>query len=170
MGIVWNELGRFPANTGTLYMRMRVKVSSGWSNNGNGETKFIWPRPMDETGNAHYSPIAWGSNNLRTGFTLQGSYLGSGNFDYIEPNSHATGVWHDIEWLLVQGTAGGKDGTAKMWVDGVQVLNASGLNMVDAGKLIGWKYMSIAPVFGGGVNPVPADQYIWIDHWYASVK
>jgi hypothetical protein len=168
--ITWSEFGHFPANTGTLYLRMRVKISSNWSNGGNGIIKFFWPRPNSET-TAHYIPLSSGSDVLQFGFNLQASYLGGQDRDYFESATHSKGNWHDLEMVLYQGTSGtANNGTAQIWVDGVQTLNQVGIKYLFDGESPGWKYMSINPTFGGGTNPVPYDEYIWIDHWYASVK
>lgn len=170
MVINWNESGHFPVNTGTLYMRMRVKLDANWSDNGNDGTKFIWPRPKVEN-TAHFSSISRALGGMTVGFNFQASYLNNADDDNEDPTPRALGVWHDVEWLLYQGTtASANNGTVKVWVDGKLVVNVSGKKFAKNGDELGWKYMSIAPVFGYGTRPVPHDQYIWIDHWYASVK
>jgi len=170
MVINWNETGHFPPNTGTLYLRMRVKLDPNWSDNGNDGTKFIWPRPTVEN-TAHFSSISRALGGMTVGFNFQASYLGGADDDNEDPTPRSLGVWHDVEWLLYQGsTAAANDGTVQVWVDGVLVVNETGKKFAKNGDALGWKYMSIAPVFGYGTRPVPHDQYIWIDHWYASVK
>jgi len=170
MVINWNESGHFPANTGTLYMRMRVKLDANWSDNGNDGTKFIWPRPMVEN-TAHFSPISRAKGGMTVGFNFQASYLNGADDDNEDRSPRSLGVWHDVEWLLYQGSsASANDGTVKVWVDGTLVVSESRKKFAKNGDQLGWKYVSIAPVFGYGTKPVPHDQYIWIDHWYASVK
>ena len=76
-----------------------------------------------------------------------------------------------MEILLYQGTsASAKNGYAKIWVDGVLLLNQTGLQMLPSGAPLGFSYLFLDPTYGGGTNPVPANQYFRIDHWYASVK
>ena len=80
MRINWNESGKFPPNSGTLYMHLRVKISSNWSNNGNGMTKFLWPRQTETTN--HFIPLNWYDDRLRVGFSLQAPYLSGVDHDY----------------------------------------------------------------------------------------
>ncbi len=162
MVINWNESGHFPANTGTLYMRMRVKLDANWSDNGNDGTKFIWPRPTVEN-TAHFSPISRALGGMTVGFNYQASYLGGADDDNEDPAPKALGVWHDVEWLLYQGTtASANNGTVQIWVDGTLVVSETGKKFAKNGDVLGWKYMTIAPVFGYGTRPVPYDQYIWV--------
>ena len=103
------------------------------------------------------------------GFLTQGP---SFNDNYTD--AHLTkGVWHDVEILLTMGTTGSaNDGTAKVWVDGIQIQNLTGQKMLYDGQQVGngWKYLFLDPTYGGGTNSPPANLNFQIDHWYVSVK
>ena len=171
MRMAWNESGHFPENSGTLYMRMQLKISANWTNNGNSGTKFFWPIPTNTSTN-NFIPLNYGSNNFRAGYFLQAPFAQSpAQANLAESGSHANGAWHDVEWLLYQGSsAAAHDGRVQAWVDGVKVLDLTNKQFLNDGEPLGWKYLIVDPIFGFGTHPVPHDQYIWIDHWYASVK
>lgn len=173
MVIGWNETNHWPANTGTLYLRMQVKMSSNWSDNGNGIIKFCWVRTA-ASGTNHYIPLNAAdapAGGFRTGLCYQGGYLGGADDDNFEPTSHPVNTWYDVEYLFYQGTSmTAANGTIDVWVDGVHVLSEANKRYAANGQPLGWTWFQIAPTFGGGSNPVPHDQYVWIDHIYSSVK
>ena len=168
------ESGGLPTNTGTLYMRCQMKISSNWTDNGNAGTKFCFVRPHTGEGGGsgaqtnHFLTLTW-FGQLDLGFSTQGPDF----TDYDTGANLTKNVWHDMEFLLTLGTSGSaNDGTAKVWANGTQILNASGIKMLYNGQSVGsgWKYLFLDPTYGGGTNTPPANLNFQIDHWYASVK
>ncbi|MFZ1654365.1 MAG: Ig-like domain-containing protein [Candidatus Moraniibacteriota bacterium] len=154
-------------NTGLIYNRIRMRVSSNWTDAGNVGTKFFFPRANAANENSYIGLTNFGTASLHwsengQGWNTQDYYAMSGSL--------SKGVWHDVEILLYQGTTSTSgDGYARIWVDGTQVLNQSGLQMMPSGTK-GFGYIFYDPTFGGGLNNPPAPQFLDIDHWYVSVQ
>jgi hypothetical protein len=163
------ESGHLPANTGTIYFRVSIKLSSNWTDNGNAGTKFFFPR-SGQAGENNYINLT-GNGNFLPGFSINGQTWNGDSGDYPISGPISKGVWHDMEILLYQGTSAvAKDGYAKIWIDGTLVLNRTGIQMLPSGAPLGFSYLFLDPTYGGGTNSVPADQDFQIDNWYCSVK
>lgn len=154
-------------NKTRLYTRLHFRISASWSDNGNTGTKFFF---IDQTqGNNHYVDLTSGGS-LQLGVNLQS------DFGYATPSgaNHfgptlTKGVWHDAELLFVANTPGTYNGVARIWVDGTKVLDATDIGYFASGQTAYWDQFWFAPTYGGGLNSVPADQNVDIDHWYTSV-
>jgi hypothetical protein len=154
-----------------LYTRIRFRVSSNWTDNGNTGTKFFF---FEQTGgNNHYINLTEGGSvqpainlvNPVPGTTWNNPIMRNGVAATLSKN-----VWHDMEILLVANTAGIGNGIGKIWIDGELLLNSSQMGYFNTGHALAWNNFWFEPTFGGGTNPVPHDQWLDIDHWYASVK
>lgn len=158
---------QFESNRGDIYTCMFVKRSANWSDNGNAGTKLFFQRPDGNTRgmNAYISydaaqnPVACFPNE-GVPYDCRRSAAGTA----------PDGVWHKIESLWTAGTAGVANATAKLWVDGRLVVDATGILMWLSGTTPVQQFLLWDPTYGGGINPVPATQYIWLDHLIVSVK
>jgi hypothetical protein len=172
-GIIWSESAGFPANNGLLYMRVFLKVSANWTDNGNVGTKFCFLRTSyvgGSDGENHYLNLTSGGD-LTMGFSTNGLWDPGAGGDFFPSLSLSKGVWHAMEFLIDQGTsAAANDGSAKIWADGALILDQSGIKMLYDGQTPRWQYLMLDPIYGGGLNPVPADQTLQIDDWYVSLK
>jgi hypothetical protein len=77
------------------------------------------------------------------------------------------GDWHRMETLITPNTWTGStanaDGSVSVYFDGS--LAGTSSNVVVFGNrttVPHWNYLAILPVYGGGFNPVPQDQYLYI--------
>lgn len=154
-----------------LYMRIAMRVSSNFTNNGGNNTKFVYE--SQEQGNNHFiNLVGYGDDNFRIGIWLQDSAVG----EWFTPTI-SKGVWHDIEILQDAGTAGGNDGKAYVWVDGVSqtltprdtVADNEHIPFFKAATTPRWLGLYVTSIYPGG-KTVPAEQSYDIDHWYISVK
>jgi hypothetical protein len=156
-----------------IYMRIRFRLSANWTDNGNVLTKwFFFRQGVPGTGATtnHYINLTE-SGALKPGVYLQSTF---GFATPSGPNKSITGtlakgVWHDIEILLQANTPGVYNGVAKMWVNGTLLMTATDVGYFAADNVARFDALYFNPTYGGGLNPVPADQWIDIDHWYVSV-
>jgi hypothetical protein len=58
--------------------------------------------------------------------------------------------------------------TARLWVDGVSILNVSNVNFFLPGQSPAFTGQTLNPTYGGGTNPVPYRMELKIDWWYLS--
>jgi Bacterial Ig-like domain (group 2) len=164
------------AGAGTIYVRYQSRTSPGFTTNGNTDIKNFEPHTFQEgAGNGEENHILalWAvgsSSQLSPLIGLQGPYSASN----IHPSPAvivSDGNWHTIEWLLVQDApAGSGNGTAKVWVDGTQVINATGVTWLGSGNQSGWKALVCDPTYGGGTASPPSTMFWDFDQLYVSTK
>ena len=87
------------------------------------------------------------------------------------------GRWHKIEMRMTVNTFDQPDGTLEAWVNGEKVLEAGGLNFnggqewATSESRNNWHQFEWRPIWGGTSEKtpsVPEDQYMFMDHLYAS--
>jgi len=62
------------------------------------------------------------------------------------------------------------NGVIRMWINGSTWIEDTAVCFFYRTQTVGWKSFWFNPTYGGGANPVPANQYLDIDHMYVSVK
>ena len=75
-----------------------------------------------------------------------------------------TGVWHKVVIHVKMNTAGVQDGIAQVWVDDVLRINQSNVLYRPAGYSYGFSNFQMTPIYGGGQETIPEEQYLWFDH------
>ena len=55
------------------------------------------------------------------------------------------------------------NGELHMWIDGVKTHQYANVNWQMGGSRT-WQSLAWNPTYGGGLNPVPRDQYQYLDH------
>jgi hypothetical protein len=148
-----------------------VRLSADWSNNGNVGTKLFFIR---DPWNNHYvgfdSPDRNRDAFLMTGLQFRGGQASNLGQVQTPSNSVAGGGWHKIEILWQANWPGLRDGRYRQWVDGVLTAQSNQVMFFMAGQTPGWTSIFFDPTFGGGLNPVPHDQWIDIDHLVVALK
>lgn len=172
------ESQSFPSPVACLYRRTRFRIMPGYDHGGNGGEKLYYiPKVGDPFGpNPHYlafdsgiygrfrSALYWGQNNR--------SWNGYTSTEVVH------GQWQDLEVLMVaESVAGGNDGKIRIWLNGnpVSWLTQSGWGsntpethgFFTAGQTPRWTGLRFNSTYGGGLNPVPINQWWDIDHDYA---
>ncbi len=150
-----------------LYVRVRFRLSSNWTDNGNTGTKFFFF--SQQQGNNHYVNLTEGGQFLPA-VSMQSTFgfgTPSGPNHFVA-QPLTKGVWHEMEILIVANTAGVYNGQVRIWVDGALMQSANDMGYFAAGTTPRFEEMYFNPTYGGGRNPVPADQYLDLDHWYVS--
>ena len=168
-----------------LYVRVRFKLDASWTDNGNTGTKFFF---LDQTNtgggqpqNNHYVNLTFlGDLVPKFGIQRNGwNYAGttSENVPSADgaPGPLAKGVWHTMEIqcianTIVAGVSEANDGVMRMWIDGSLWIEDTSVCLFHRGMTVGWKNFWFNPTYGGGTNPVPANQYLDLDHMYVSTK
>jgi len=161
----------------TLYIRMRVRYSPNWTNNGNVGTKICEPQFVNSNnggnendaigGHCDNPPQAdqylqvlqqWGN-----GLPLAFRNLPDGNptsWARADPNGQlagpTAGTWHTIELLFTpQSSTSTADGGCRIMNDGNECVNATNVQWVQGSDSQNWGYIRFEPTYGGGHNSPP---------------
>lgn len=159
-----------------FYTRIRVRLSPSWSDNGNAGTKFFFFSSFTENtqNNNHYvSMTDVGELRFGVGTQYNDNLLLNRYFD--GPSALAKGAWHDLEILAianttVPGVSETADGVLRVWANNTLRREVTDVLWFRRHQTACWRSFYANPTFGGGSNPVPADQYYDVDHWYTSLK
>jgi len=160
----------------TLYVGFWLKLSSNWVGNDASVNKIFhfWIGDSNRLFlNAHGS----GSGTLTAEVWLQRIVAG-GNFDNgttadFAPNQAASatitrGQWVHWEMVFTANSSGSADGKVEWWINGQKVGSYSGIQFISGAGT--WQEMEWSPTYGGFGGPVPADQFMSIDHIRVSGK
>jgi hypothetical protein len=152
-------------STGWVYAGVYVRYSPGYNDNGNVGTKLLMLK-SDVPENRQLNHMLLGmTNDGAGGRQLWPTYTPQYPFGRYQTPELPTwdlndGLWHLVELLQGPNTPGQNNGTLEMWVDGELVQRWTNARFFDAGQRVTVNRIEIAPIFGGGANPVPADQWI----------
>ena len=180
-GSIWIKR---PFSSDAIYVSFWVKLSSNWfGNDGAGANKVLYFDQLRGNavvvgsieifgiGNAPLSPGIV-VENIK-GF-VQAADLANGAPPTVNlPNNRGCqgaatrGVWHRYETLLVNNSPRQTDGTVKWWFDGQ--LCADYTNRIEF-QTVGahWNEVYWSPTYGGGGNPVPVTQAMYLKDLYVS--
>jgi hypothetical protein len=172
-----------PAGIRTLYVTYWMKMSPNWTAMSQA-TKVIFFHIGGSTGSARVYSALRGTPTMGAEIDFQGmGTTGTGTNQAISwngyPNQNTAssvvtrGQWVKWEIVLVANTPGQFDGTADWWMNGVRVGHYTGIGFsgaTETGVKNVWQAVDWNPTWGGaGVTP-PANQYMWMDHFYVSGK
>lgn len=168
------ELSMEPARV--LYQCFAIKLSPGFTNNRNVGTKLAFvlnPHSGRQNSSQAYINLFNGRNDRgNMGVYVEAPNVrGRLNRDMVSRFAwgRSPAQWHVFEVLMTVNSQGRRDGSLKFWVDGtLDVQNYDVAWFVPTADPVGFSMVDITPTYGGGHNPVPADQFIYIDHWYVS--
>ncbi|HKS07898.1 MAG TPA: Ig-like domain-containing protein [Gemmatimonadaceae bacterium] len=166
-----------------LYTAYWMKLSSNWVGHPTGVNKNMF-FPVDSYNRIYTMLQGSGSGALRPAIGLQGLpqayyspnegwpvtatsvnlYPNVGNVNIVR------GQWHKYEIVFDAGTAGVANGSVQMWVDGVKVMNYTGIMFAAPGGSARWEAVSWAPIWGGAGGTITSPFYAQLDHLYISGK
>jgi hypothetical protein len=138
--------GRFTGDPTRIYVRTLVRVDPEWNNNGNAGTKFLFYSQIE--GNNHFLNL-WNSSGSVPEIYLQQTASNG----YTGSAGPANGEWMDLEMILTAGTAGGSDGTAKVWINNTLLLDQTGIPFFAEGTTPRFTVLFVDPTYGGGRRP-----------------
>ena len=149
-----------------LYICLYLKHDAAFDNtNGNAGTKFIWPAGDQVGGTMTYTSHDGASMDFQ--MIQQGPVdrqMG-GNLNAAQARMLGKrGLWVRYELLLKANTNNSTaNGELHIWLDGVKTHQYANVNwqMQTSRK---WMSLSWNPTYGGGTNPVPQNQYQYMDH------
>jgi hypothetical protein len=161
-----------PTNQGSVYVCAWVRLSSNYSNNGNVGTKFFFLR---DPWNNHFVGFDAPDRNrdafLMTGLQFRDATLSTNVGQVATPNDNVSGGgWHKIEIIWQANTPGQKNGRYRQWVDGALTGQSDTVMWWLAGQTPHFTSIWFDPTFGGGLNRVPHDQWIDVDHLIVALK
>lgn len=155
-----------------LFIGLWCKHSANFTENGNTGIKFVWVAGDQEQGGFLYT----GHDGPNMNFMLIQQNAVDRN---LSANLNAAqalllakrGQWVKYEMLFKANTDNSTaDGEYHQWIDGVKTTQypnpATGDLGVNYQMAAARQWLSVAwnPTYGGGTNPVPADQYQYMDH------
>jgi hypothetical protein len=149
-----------------LYICVYMKHSANFDNsNGNAGTKFLWPAADRVQGAETY--VTFDGSDMNVGINQQGatnremySNLGASGAGRV---LNKRGSWVRYEFLLKGNTSGSANGEMHIWLDGVKTHQYTNVNWT-MGSSRTWQSLAWNPTYGGGLNPVPHDQWEYIDN------
>lgn len=169
----------FSSTVTSVYQCIWMKHSTNFTDNGNTGTKFGFLLPVANGGTNHYWGFHGGTTDLFTPMIgVQGNSGGliSKSHEAHNPGgsrfqSIPLGVWRKYEVLIVGNSSPGvPDGSVTMWVDGLKAIDKRNILIFPSDRPQGFMGVTWNPTYGGGLNPVPWDQWMFVDRWYVSVK
>jgi hypothetical protein len=147
-----------------LYLSFWVKLSENWYGSTSGVNKifFIWTHGKPAV---YLSAQGVATGGLEPQLRVQDSPDGARN---LRPNLGGAalqrGRWHRWEVVLKANTPGRADGVARWWLDGQKIGDYSDLKFSGVDQSSVWEYVVWNPTYGGSGDPVPHDQWMWMDH------
>jgi hypothetical protein len=160
--------GARAAGATRLYHRIRMRLSSNWTDNNNANTKFFFF--AQGQGNNHYINLT-NVGNFTPGLAMQSNFAyASGAPNIPAPNPISKGAWQELEFLIIANTPGQYNGIYRMWVNGALVAERTNIGYFAAGETVIFNELWVYPTYGGGTNTPPWDQWFDLDHWYMSVS
>lgn len=158
----------------TLYQCFAIRISPGFTNNRNVGTKLAFilnPTAGGRGSSQAYINLFGGQSDVGTmGVNIegQGGHINR-NMRTRFAWSRAAPGWHIFEVLMIANSPSRGDGVMKFWVDGKLDTWHTDVTWFNAGTFPpGFNQVDITPTYGGGLKPVPRDQFIYVDHWYIS--
>ena len=156
----------------SLYYRFAVKHSANFQGQGSATNKlgFVW---IDGGPDFFVSAEGTGSGNLVVTARIQGT---GDSREYLRPNQGPSGViargsWHTVEVELISNTPGVSNGTVRVWLDNVRIIEYTDVRFSGAGETNYWEVISLYPIWGGGTGQsVSSTMTIDFDHIYVSGK
>ncbi|MEP6495569.1 MAG: Ig-like domain-containing protein [bacterium] len=149
-----------------LYICLYLKHSAGFDNtNGNSGTKFLWPAGDETRLAATYN--GFDSANMDFSFFQQGAVdrILAGNLNAAQARmDNRNGSWVRYEMLLTASSSDNTpDGQLHVWIDGVKTHQYTDVKwQMNAARK--WSSLTWNPTYGGGLHPVPHDQFQYIDN------
>jgi hypothetical protein len=153
------------ASTGHLYIGLHVRFSPGYRLNGNVAQKLLYLKSdLPENRQIAHMPFI-AVNDGVGGDQLWPAYEPQHPFNrYQVPvsptNNLNDGRWHRLEMRHAPNVPGQANGTLELWIDGRLELRRNDIVLFQPGQVPSLNRLELNPIFGGGRNPVPADQWI----------
>lgn len=163
----WTERSITSLGYGEVYVSFWVKVSSNWQGHKSGQKiGFAW---IHDNPTVVFSIRGAGSDPLRSEIYLQNI---PGTSRILTPNLASVelvrGRWHRWEVVLIVNSGDNTDGQVHWWVDGTKVGEYRDVAFGSATQGKVWQLLSWRPIWGGQGDTLLEDQYMWMDHYYAS--
>jgi uncharacterized protein YjdB len=153
-----------------LYICLYLKHDANFDNtNGNTGSKFIWPAGDQVGGAMTYTS----HDNATMDFAMiqQGPVdrIMEANMNYNSARMASfKGQWVRYEMLLKANSNNSTaNGALDIWINGVHTHSYTNVNW-QMGASRTWQSLAWNPTYGGGLNPVPHNQYQYMDNIHVS--
>ena len=162
-----NIVGKvFPSQLNEFWAQYYFKYSADWRWNtilnkqvyitmgaqGNADPNFF-------IGANHYGSNMYMTTQVPPDGTLNQAYKTSGF-------SPAKNRWYKVNFHVKMNIPGEKDGIFQLWMDNELKIDVNNVMFRKAGVNSGYGFVSfqMTPVYGGGKEEIPAEQYLYFDH------
>ncbi len=165
-GVAPDIVSRSFTSTNEMWIQYWFKYSSNWRWNTIMNKQIYVPtgsQSLPEEVNFFIGAMSqWGE---QIGFSTQHNSDSSLNQTFRSFGWTLTkGVWHKVVIHVKMNTAGVQDGIAQVWVDDVLRINQSNVLYRKTGQSYGFTNFQMTPIYGGGKETIPTEQYLWFDH------
>jgi hypothetical protein len=162
-GVAPDIAGKSFAQTNEVWIQYWFKYSSNWRWNTNMNKQIYVLTGAQGSTDVNFFIGAKTQYGDTMNFSTQ--HQSGGNQTFRSSGWDLTkDVWHKVVLHVSMNTAGVQDGIAQMWVDGVLRINQSDVLYRKAGQSTGFSQFQMTPVYGGGQETIPTEQYMWFDH------
>ena len=164
----------------TIYASYWMKLSANWVGHPSNINKSVFfpvaannrvYTMVQGTGTTAPMNVAIGLQGLPVPYTANGI---TGQSVNLTPNivnvPIIRGMWHKYEVVFACNTNGQPNGTAEMWVDGIKVMQYTGITYAAAGENGRWEGINWGPIWGGAGGAITTPFYAHMDHMYVSGK
>lgn len=159
----------------TLYVQIYFKTSDNWFGHPLGRCKFVNIHPFNRGAECIMDLNGKGATGrMQTVLAPQGMQA-DGVSNALRKNNLANteifrGQWHQWELIAKLNDRNVLNGELDWWLDGVKQARHTDLGWIGPVGVRSWGKVAHNIILGGRGNPVPADQFIRIDHMYISGK
>jgi hypothetical protein len=152
-------------STGHLYVGFHVRFSPSFDLNGNVGQKILYLKSDLPENRSIAHMIGIMMNDGAGGNQLWPTYGPQSPFARYQTPEKAEwdlndGRWHRVEFLQGPNTPGKANGTLRLWVDGRLAGEWANAVYFAPDHVPSVNRLEIAPIYGGGSNPVRKDQWI----------
>ncbi len=158
------------ASSQQVYVSIWLKLSTNWIGNGTGTNKvfYIW---MNNGPYFFLSAEGSGSGPL----VATGRYQGPVDARQAFPPNLGSaavprGEWQHWEVLVKANTPGTPNGEFHLWVNGTKASQYTNIGYLAPRMKVSIMAIDVEPIWGGSGSTLAADQFMYIDNVYVSVK
>jgi hypothetical protein len=151
-----------------FYLRALLKSSANYRDNDNAGTKLFFFSQKTENGQTNNHYVGYTNENLDAISALVGLQGHSFTEYRNDVDTAPHGYWLDLEVQIEANTPGVANGIAKMWFNGVLVLDRSDCLFFASLQTPTFTGIWSDMTYGGGINPPPEMMTCQFASWYVA--
>lgn len=148
-----------------VWVQYYVKYSSNWVWNSIGNKQIYMLTGAQGSQDMNFFIMAYSQWGDTINFSTQQPADASLNQTFRSSGwTLTTNAWHKVVIHVSMNTAGMNNGIAQVWVDDILRIDVSNVLYRRSGQSTGFDQFQMTPVFGGGAENIPTQQYMWFDY------